>query len=325
MSIRLRLLALLLLFAGLMSMPIPAVLAQGAAPPLIAWLRLADPDRPSGAPLRRALEQGGLKEGRDFRLVVWIAGGDPARMPAVATEAIAANPAIIVAFGPDAVRAARSGTQTIPIVAASALSEEGTVRNFARPEGNLTGVNMFVGELAPKMLEVGHEILPDLRHFGVLNDRSTNVPSRAQALREAARLFGLTLTQEDVRLPAEFAPAIQRLKAAGAEALLVNSSTLFATNRHELGRAALEAGLPAICQWREMVEAGCLASYGFPLSELHALVAMQVMRLLRGEKPEAIPIIQPLRFEFVLSRQVATRFGLSLPPAVLLRADEVIE
>lgn len=294
-------------------------------PPLIAWLRISDPDRPSGTPLRRALANHGLEEGRDFRLVVWHAGGDPARIPATVSEAIAANPAIIVAFGPDAVRSARAGTPTIPIVAASALSEEGIVQNFARPDGNLTGVNMFVGELAPKMLEIAHETMPDVRHFGVLNDSSTNVPSRARALNEAARLFGLALTQEDVRVPSEFAPTIQRLKAAGAEALLVNASTLFATNRHALGRAALAAEMPAVCQWREMVEAGCLASYGFPLSELYALVAMQVMRLLRGERVESIPIIQPLRFEFVISRKIATVLGRDFPPSILVRATEVIE
>ena len=293
--------------------------------PLIGWLRVASPDPFPGQPLAQALTRHGLVEGRDYRLEVRLALGDIARMPTLATELVKERPRIIVTFGPDATRAAMAATSTIPIVAASAFVEEGLASSLARPKGNLTGVNMLVTELAPKNLEVLKEILPQVRHVAVLNDASTKIPGRPAAMIAAAEALGFELTTVNVKSPDEFETAFMAFKKAGATALVVNSSTLFAAMRSQIGELARKHQLPALCQWRAMVEAGCLASYGFPLDELFELTAEQVAKVLRGARPEDLPIVQPRRFELVVNLKVATALGLAIPPPILIRADEVIE
>ncbi len=293
--------------------------------PLIGWLRVASPDQPPGKPLIHALAARLKIEGRDYRLDVRVANGRVERMPELARSLISEAPSVIVAFGPDATRAAMDVTSTIPIVAATAFVEEGFVASLAQPRGNLTGVSMLVTEIDPKKLEILKAVLPEAQHVAVMNDLSTNIPGRMPAMKSAADKLGIRLTIVDVKTADDFEPAFLTFQKSGATALLINASTLFATLRNRLGELALQYRLPAVCQWRSMVEAGCLASYGFPLDELFELVAEQVAKVLDGARPEALPIVQPRRFELVIDLKVARQLGVTIPPAALIRADEVIE
>ena len=319
-------LALAIMLATICALAGSAAAQAGASRlPLIGWLRVASPEPNPGEPLVRELAARGLVEGRDYRLEVRLADGDVARMPELARALVAEQPAIIVAFGPDATRAAREATSTVPIIAATAFVEEGLAASLARPPGNLTGVSMLVSEIDPKKLEVLKELLPSAETVGVLNDKSTRIPDRPRSLAAVASELKLSLTTIDVTSPDEFEAAIRAFKEAGTTALLINASTLFATKRLQLGELLARYRLPAVCQWRAMVEAGCLASYGFPLSELFELIAAQVHRVWQGARPDSLPILQPLRFELAINLKVARELGLTIPPLVLQRADEVIE
>jgi putative tryptophan/tyrosine transport system substrate-binding protein len=317
---------LALLIALVFLAPDPAAAQVSARNlPLIGWLRVASPDMPPGQPLIDALAARGLIESRHYRLEVRSAEGRVERFPELARALVKDGPAIIVAFGPDATRAAKAAISTIPIVAATSFIESGLATSLARPQGNLTGVSMLVTEIDPKKLEVLKELLPDIRRVGVLNDLSTNIPERPGAQAAAAQHLGLALTKVDVKAANEFEAAFQAFQKVGATALAVNASTLFATTRQRIGELSAKYRLPAICQWRSMVEAGCLASYGFPLEELFELIAEQTHKVWNGAKPENLPIIQPRRFELVVNLKVARELGLTIPPRMIERADEVIE
>jgi putative tryptophan/tyrosine transport system substrate-binding protein len=294
-------------------------------PPLIGWLRIASAETPPGKPLIDALAARGLVEGRDYRMDVRLADGKVERFPDLARALVQDGPAIIVAFGPDATRAAKAATSTIPIVAAAAFIEEGFAPSLARPAGNLTGVSLLVTEIDPKKLEVLKELVPDAKRFGVLTDSSTAIPDRPRAQAAAAERLGVQLTTIDVKAPDALEAAFGDFQKAGATAVAVNASTTFATARNTLGEVSAKYRLPTICQWRSMVEAGCLASYGFPLGELFELIAEQTHKVWNGAKPENLPIIQPRRFELVINLKVAGELGITVPPRMIERADEVIE
>ncbi len=315
---------LVLVFSFLV-MSLGPVTAQSKKLPLIGWLRVASPEQPPGKPLIDALAARGLIDGRDYRLEVRDAKGDVTRMPELARNLVKDRPEIIVAFGPTAALAAKAETSTIPIVAASAFIEEGLALSLARPQGNLTGVSLLVAEIDPKKLEVLKEVIPHTRHVAVLNDSTTRIADRARVMAAGAATLGLQLTTVEVAGPTEFEAAFGTFRQAGATALMVNASTLFATLRAEIGSLARKYQLPAICQWRSMVEAGCLASYGFPIDELFELIAEQVHKVLNGARPEDLPITQPRRFELVINLKIARELGITIPQRMLDRADEVIE
>jgi putative ABC transport system substrate-binding protein len=303
------------------------VLAQDAKPPLIGWLRIAVPDTEStpGMPLLNALAARGHVQGQTIRLEIRSAEGDPVRFSALAEDLVRAGASIIVAFGPDAARAARAATSTVPIVAVTNFLEEGFSTTIARPVGNLTGVSLLVSEIDPKKLEVLTELVPSVKHVAVLNDASTIAPDRPRVLAEMAAKLGVWLTTVDVRLPTDLETAFQTMSKAGAKAVTINASTMFAGYRAAIGELAQKYRVPAICQWRQMAEAGCLASYGVTQAEMFDLVGDYVDRILKGAKPSELPIVQPRKFELVINQKVARELGLVIPPALLLRADDVIE
>jgi putative ABC transport system substrate-binding protein len=293
--------------------------------PLVGWLRVTAPDMPPGKPLRDALAAHGLIDGRDLRLELRLTEGHPERYPELARALVRDGAAIIIAFGFDAVRAAQAASATIPIVAVSNFLDEGLASSMGHPVGNVTGISLLVAELDPKKLEVLKELLPDLQQVGILNDAGTVVPERPRALAMAADKFGLRLTTVDVRTPADLEPAFQQFQREGVGAINILSSTMFAGLRPVLGELSRRYRMPVICQWREMVEAGCFASYGVTQTEMFALVADYVDRILKGTKPSELPIAQPTKFELVINMRVAREIGLTLAPSALQRADQVIE
>ncbi len=146
-----------------------------------------------------------------------------------------------------------------------------------------------------------------------------------QAIADVAHALGVELQTVDIRLPSDLAPAFASLRAGGAEAINVLSSPILFGSREELGRLSLTYKLPAICEWRAMAEAGCVASYGYRQSEGWAMLAALTDKMLKGAPPGETPAQQPTRFELVINRKVARAIGIEIPPAILGRADEVIE
>jgi putative ABC transport system substrate-binding protein len=184
---------------------------------------------------------------------------------------------------------------------------------------------MLVTELDAKRLEILKEIAPSGRRFAVLDAAVAKVPARVQAIVDVAHALGVELQTVDIRLPTDLAPAFASLRAGGAEAVNVLSSPILFGAREELGRLSLTYKLPAICEWREMAEAGCVASYGYRQSEGWAMLAALTEKMLKGAPPGETPAQQPTRFELVINRKVARAIGIEIPRSILGRAEEVIE
>jgi len=301
---------------------------QAGKAPLVGVLLINTAANPEPVvPLfRNALAGLGYVEDRNLRLDFRFAEGHADRFPALAAALVGDKANVIAALGDAATRAAQQATQTIPIVAiADDLVAAGLIQSNAKPGGNTTGISILATELDAKKLEILQEIVPASRHFGLLRDPASSTEARLRAIAEVASALGLELQTVDVESPADFAAAFTTLRAGGAEALDILASPLLANFQRDLGRLTLEYKLPAICQFREMVEAGCLASYGVKRPEMYAMLAAYVDKMLKGAKPGETVAQQPIAVELVINQKTARKLGIELPPAILARADEVIE
>jgi putative tryptophan/tyrosine transport system substrate-binding protein len=299
---------------------------DSASTPLIGVLRIDTHDDEPVTLLRRALATVGRVEGRNLRLDVRVDDGRLQHFPALADALVKNRASVIVTFGDSATRAAQHASSTIPIVAlADDLVASGLISSLARPGGNITGVSIFATQLDPKKLELLKELLPAARRFALLRDPGTAVRERMQAIADTARGLGVDLLTVDSRSSADLGPAFSRMRADNAEAVNVLASPLFYALHRELGALSLAYRLPAICNFREMAVAGCLASYGFRRSDLYAMLAEIADEVLKGASPADTPAQQPTKFELVINIKTAKALGLTIPPALLARADEVIE
>jgi putative ABC transport system substrate-binding protein len=257
------------------------------------------------------------------------AQGDQERLPALAAELVASKVVVIVAIGDVAIAAARRATTTIPIVMAVATDaiERGYVASLAKPGGNVTGLTAFLPELAGKRLEILKELLPSVRQVGVLSGRGTAFhQSELNRIRAAAPALGLAVRSVDARTAGEFAEIIRGWAKAGVEAFYVQPSSTFTdVHRARIAELALQARLPSMGALDYYAEAGCLASYGANRVAWHHRSAYFVDRVLKGAKPADLPVEQPTQFELVINTKTAKALGLTVPPAVLQRADRLIE
>jgi putative ABC transport system substrate-binding protein len=271
------------------------------------------------------LAKRGFVEGRN--LIVETRPMAGASIDALVSELSGFKPDAIIAIGSPGLAVARKATQTIPVVALGPdFVELGYAESLSRPKGNVTGVAIFTLQLNTKRVELLHEALPGARRLGVLM-HSLNPLNDADrrgitALANQARVEVLFF---EAARPQDYRTVFSAMRASGAEALAINSHPQFGREAAVLAALALEHGLPTMCQWREMAEEGCLASYGPNLTELYRRVADLTGRVLRGVSPADIPIEQPTRLELVVNAKVAKALGLELPPAFLTQADEVIE
>ena len=301
---------------------------QAGKAPLVGVLLINTAANPEPVvPLfRNALAGLGYVEDRNLRLDFRFAEGHADRFPALAAALVGDKANVIAALGDAATRAAQQATQTIPIVAiADDLVAAGLIQSNAKPGGNTTGISILATELDAKKLEILQEIVPAARRFALLRDPASSTEARLRAIAEVASALGLELQTVDVESPADFAAAFATLRAGGAEALDILASPLLANFQRDLGRLTLEYKLPAICQFREMVEAGCLASYGVKRPEMYAMLAAYVDKMLKGAKPGETVAQQPIAVELVINQKTARKLGIELPPTILARADEVIE
>jgi putative ABC transport system substrate-binding protein len=307
---------------------LPALAQEAGKTPLVGVLLInmaANPE-PIVPLFRNALAALDYVEGRNLRLDFRFAEGHAERFAALAEALVRDKADVIVALGDAAARAAQQVTRTIPIVAiADDLVASGLIKSMAKPGGNTTGVSILATELDAKKLEILKEIVPAARRFALLRDPASSTQARIEAIDEMARALGLELQTIDVESPADFAAAFASFRAGGAEALDILASPLLANFQRELGRLSLEHKLPAICQFREMVEAGCLVSYGVKRPEMYAMLAAYIDKMLKGAKPGETVAQQPRAVELVINRKMARKLGIEIPPAILARADEVIE
>jgi putative tryptophan/tyrosine transport system substrate-binding protein len=307
---------------------LPAFAQNRAELPLVGVLRInsAANTEPTATLLRDELAALGDVDGKNIRLDFRLAEGEAGRFPELAEALVRENASVIVAQGPAAALAAQRVTRSIPIVAAgNDLVALGLVESMARPGHNITGVSLLITELDAKRLEVLKQILPAARNFGLLSDPAISEPMGLRAIGDTARALGVELQTVHARDPTEFPAAIASLRANGIEGVNILSSPLLFHFREELGALLLEHKLASICEWPEMAASACLASYGTTLRELYAMEAALTDKLLKGALPADTPAQQPTRFRLVINLKTAKALGLTVPPSILARADEVIE
>ncbi|HKA79612.1 MAG TPA: ABC transporter substrate-binding protein [Xanthobacteraceae bacterium] len=275
-------------------------------------------------PFRRYMKAIGWEEGRNIRFQFVWAEGRGERAPALASELVAQNVDLIITFGDPGIRAVQRATQTIPIVGMTDdMIGSGLAASLARPGGNTTGVSILAAELDVKRLEILHEYVPQARRIAVLADPTT-ISTRAQLTR-AGHELGLELVLFEAQSPDDISRALDAMATAKVEALNVLASPLLNNARRLTIDRLRDYRLPAIYQWPETAEDGGLLAYGPRNLLCYRHVVSLVDKVLRGAKPADLPIEQPSKFELVVNLKTASAIGMTIPPTLLLRADEVIE
>jgi putative ABC transport system substrate-binding protein len=269
----------------------------------------------------------GWAEGRNVAIEYRWADGSTERAAEIAAEFVRLKVDVIVTYGTPMVVVAKQATSAIPIVFAGAGDPVGAglVSSLARPGGNVTGLSLQQTDAAPKRLELVREIVPGLGRLAIM----AHVGSRSAVLdmkeiQTIAGTIGLQTSTLEIRRTEDIQPAIQGLENH-ADALYVVADQLLFTNRTQILGLAQSIRLPTMCPYREYVEAGCFISYGPDIPELFRRSAEHVDKILRGAIPGNIPVEQPTKFEMAINLKTAKALGLTVPPTLLARADEVIE
>ena len=275
-------------------------------------------------PLREVMKTLGWEEGQQYTLLFLSNGGRNEGLAALARQLVARQVDVLAAFGDSAIRAAQQATQTIPIAAiADDMVGSGLVASMARPGGNTTGVSILASELDVKRLELLHELAPQASRIGALADPTT-VSTRPQ-LEAAAGRLGIDLIFFTAENPAQITTAIEKIATARVGALNVLASPILYAARSEIIVATAHLRLPAIFQAPEVSYEGGLIAYGPPLSLCYRQLATLIVKILKGAKPADLPVEQPVKVGLVINLKTAKALDLMIPPALLARADEVIE
>ena len=305
--------------------------AQQPALPVIGFMNTASPGPFANlvAAFRRGLEETGYVEGRNVMVEYRWAEGRYDRLSAFAAELVGRPVTVLVATGGEpAILAAKSATTSIPIVFATGADPvaRGFVASFSRPGGNITGATQFTTALSAKRIGLLRELVPNADPIGVLINPS--FPASADVIKdaqEAASQIGVRLLLLNAPTESEFEPAFATFAQEGARALMVGADPFFNSRRAQLVALAARYAVPAIYEWREFAVAGGLMSYGTRLSDTFHQVGVYSGRILKGEKPTDLPVVQASRFEFVLNLKTAKALGLEVPSTLPVHADEVIE
>jgi putative ABC transport system substrate-binding protein len=274
------------------------------------------------------LAASGIVEGQNLIFVQRFADARPERLGGLAAELKAANVDVIVTFGYPAALAAKVSAKDVPIVLTGAGDPvaTGLVDGLARPGGNITGVTELSTELSAKRLEILKDALPDLRRVAMLwNAADLGMTLRYHAAEDAARILGVKVQPLGVREPDEFDHAFAEMTRERPDAILMVSDALTMLNRKHVVEFAKTNRLPTIFENGSIVREGGLMSYGPNQSAIGERAAELVARILRGTRPADLPLELPTRFEFLINLKTAQALGLTLPPTLLARADEVIE
>src|SRR5262245_33962874 len=316
--------------AGAVASPLAAEAQQAAKVARIGYLASNLTPRFQEA-FRQGLRDLGYVEGRNLVIEDRNAGGKPERLPALAAELVALKVDLIVATSTPAALAAKQATRTLPIVFTAVADPitGGLVTSLARPGGNVTGLSVLAPELVGKQLELLKQAIPAVSRVAVLwepivvgKDVERNMLKEADA---AARALRMRPQFVEARGPANLDRAFSDMTRARAEAVAVLTGSMLFIQRGRLVDLAAKSRLPAVYPWREGVDAGGLMAYGPDLADLLRRVATYVDKILKGTKPADLPVEQPTKFELVINLKTAKALGLTIPPSLLARADEVIE
>jgi putative ABC transport system substrate-binding protein len=309
--------------------PSAANAQQAAKVPIIGFLGQLTPSAMSKwtAAFVQRLRELGWVEGRTVAIEYRWAEGRSERFAEVAAELVRLKVDVIVTGGTAAIAAAKQATSVIPIVFATAGDPVGTglVASLARPGSNVTGLSNQSADLPSKRLELLREVVPGLRRLAIMANIGN--PIGVVEMREvqaAAGTLGLEVTPLEIRRAEDIAPAIEPLKGH-ADGLYVVTEALVNTNRFQINRLALGARLSTMHGEKGYVDAGGLISYGPSFPDLYQRAALYVDKILKGAKPSDLPVEQPTKFELIVNLTTAKALGLTIPPTLLARADEVIE
>jgi putative tryptophan/tyrosine transport system substrate-binding protein len=317
------------LLSGMVAWPIAA---QGQQTIRIRIVGFLYPGTAAAAPPRitaflAGLRAGGFREPEDIELVAKITGGDATLLDPMAADLAKRKVDVILAVSPAAVRAARSATTTIPIVAGDLESDPvdaGFIASVARPGGNVSGVFLDFPDFSKKWLELLKETVPQLASVGVFWDPATGT-MQLRAVEAAAQTLNLKLEMLELRGRADVEGAFKSAKQRGVGALLFLSSPFIGANTKLLADLALAQRSPAVTLFTDFARDGGLMAYGPNLLAFFRQEGVLAAKILRGEKPAELPIETPTKFEFVLNLKTAKILGVNIPASVLLRADDVIE
>ncbi len=318
---------------GFIAVALGVLTARAAAEtpdlPLVGALFISDPERSyNWRRLVADMRALGYVDGSSVRYAARFTY-DPAELPKLVSEIVELSPRVIYANGDEPARVAASQSSAIPIVAQTDDHVgAGLTDSYARPSRNITGVSRLEAELDTKRLELLHELVPSTRLILVLRDPQTTWGSRAEALNRAAARAGIELDIRDIRVVGDIDNVIAAGQAAGAGAVLVLGSPLLSSPQlgDQIASAAISRRLPTMVQVPPFADKlGNLASYGIDQDAILLRLAQMIDRVLKGAKPGSIPIEQPTTFRLVINLKTAKALGLTIPPALLARADEVIE
>jgi putative ABC transport system substrate-binding protein len=283
---------------------------------------------PSYTTLRRTLADLGYVAGRNVIFEERFADRQLDRLPALASELVQLKVDVIVAASGPSIRAARDATANIPIVMAFSGDDpvkSGFVASLARPGGNITGVTVLFRELAPKWVELLRDLVPGMSRLGVMTNPSRPAHTEYFTTMQALRPPSLQLQQVEMHGPDQYDAAFAALNAGRAEGVIILADVLFTQDAARLAVLAARYRLPSIYQFREFAVAGGLMAYGPDERALAALAAQYIDRLLKGAKPDELPVQQPTKFTLTLNPGTAKALDLKIPDALRLRADEVIQ
>jgi putative ABC transport system substrate-binding protein len=288
----------------------------------------ASADAARNEAFRRGLREHSYVERKNIVIEWRSAEANPDRLPALAAELMRLKVDVIVAGGPQATRAAKEATSTIPIVMANVGDPvgEGFVASLARPGGNITGLSALAPELSGKRLEILREVVPKLSRVAVLG--TATGPSVSLQLREletAAKAFKVQLQYLDVQNPKDIATAFRAASKERADAVITLGGGILVSQRAQIVELAAKNRLPAIYHQGRFVEDGGLMYYGVNLLDLDRRAATYVDKILKGAKPGDLSVEQPKKFDFIINLKAAKQMGLAIPPNVLARADKVIK
>jgi ABC-type uncharacterized transport system substrate-binding protein len=317
------------LLGGAAAWPL-AVWAQQPAMPVVGYLGLtsADADAYLLAPFRKGLSEAGFDEGRNVTIDYRFAERDVSRLPALAAELVGRRVTVVYTATTVSSLAMKAATSTIPIVFATGADpvKSGLVASLNRPGGNLTGVSFFTNQMEAKRLGLLHEIVPKVDQIAVLlNANNPFFDNQSRDLGEASRALDLKIHIESASNEPDIAKAFAAFAQQRAGALLVGADPYFNSQRALVIAQAAQLRLPAIYEWREFAEAGGLMSYGTSLTGAYRQAADFVARILKGANPADMPVLQSIKFEFVINLKTAKGLGLEVPPGLSAIADEVIE
>ena len=301
--------------------------AQPVRTPRVGVLGPTPGDRALMEAFLRGLALLGYVDGRTVIVDNRHAGGNPDGLPTLATELVRANCDVIIARGAGALAALKSAAGTTPIVAVDLESDPvamGYVRNLARPGGSITGVFLDLPELSGKQLQILREVIPKLSRVAVLGDPILNAP-QFRSTETAAKTLAMQAKRLDVKASSDLEGALGAAKRGGARAVLLLSSPLVFANRAKIASLAEGDKLPAVSMFVEFVEAGGFMAYGPSIREAFRRAGNYTGRILQGAKPGELPVERPEKFDLVINMRTAKALGLVVPPAMLKRADRIIE